>query len=99
MFLIYVRTAMGLGWLIQPCGVPPVFSALAYCRSLGKLKWFDYIGIAVVATIAMVYTDTRLDFYANAVDDSGDVGHNELQKEKILKDDCFLWWMAMPVLL
>ena len=41
------------------------FSALAYCYvRFGKLKWFDYIGIAVVATIAMVYTDTRLDFYA-----------------------------------
>ena len=69
------------------------FSALAYCSvRFGKLKWFDYIGIAVVATIAMVYTDTRLRLLCNAVDDSGDVGHaTSCRREKILKDDCFLF--------
>ncbi|MEK1395781.1 polymerase [Limosilactobacillus fermentum] len=76
------------------------FSALAYCYvRFGKLKWFDYIGIAVVATIAMVYTDTRLDFYAMLLMIPVMwVTQRAAEEKRFSRMIASFWWMAMPVL-
>lgn len=76
------------------------FSALAYCYvRFGKLKWFDYIGIAVVATIAMVYTDTRLDFYAMLLMIPVMwVTQRAAEGKRFSRMIASFWWMAMPVL-
>ena len=41
-----------------------IYIALAYCYlRFNKLNWLDYLGIFVVAFIALKLTNTRLDFY------------------------------------
>lgn len=77
-----------------------IYITLAYCYlRFNKLSWLDYIGILVVAFIALKLTNTRLDFYEMLLlIPVMWIAQRAQRGKKFSQVFASFWWTATPLL-
>lgn len=77
-----------------------MFGSLSYFYlRFGKIRWFDYGGVGILALVIMKFTDTRLDFYATLLMiPLVLMAQFAYRNDGIIRKIISFEWMATPIL-